>query len=142
MTRIARVVLAPPSSTRRSSVRTSPAKIPIGARISHIGANQNRGDPEQYEIVGVVADVHHSSLTRPAAPELYLPFSQNSWNWGHIFVRTSRDPAALSKSFSEAIQSVDGSVLVWGIQPLSGAIEDTTAQARFYTFLFSLFGAT
>jgi putative ABC transport system permease protein len=115
---------------------------PIGARISHIGANQNEGDPEQYEIVGVVADVHHSSLTKPAMPELYLPFSQNSWNWGHMFVRASRDPATLGRSFTEAIQSVDGSVLVWGVQPLAGAIDDTTAQARFYTFLFGLFGAS
>jgi putative ABC transport system permease protein len=115
---------------------------PIGARISHVGANQNKGDPEQYEIVGVVADVHHSTLTKPAIPELYLPFAQNSWTWGHIFVRAWRDPAAMGKSFADAIQSVDGSVLVWGVQPLATAIADTTAQTRFYTFLFGLFGAT
>ena len=62
--------------------RYFPNEEPIGKHISHIGANQNDGDPEQYEIVGVVGDVHHSSLTRPPAPELYLPYQQNSWDWG------------------------------------------------------------
>jgi len=115
---------------------------PIGVRISDIGANQNDGDPKQWEIVGVVGDVHHTSLARAATPELYLPYQQNSWNWGHILVRASQDPSPLAKSFAETIQSVDSAVLVWGIQPLEGAIDDTTAQARFYTFLFSLFGGT
>jgi len=115
---------------------------PIGKRISHIGANQNKGDPEVYEIVGVVRDIHHTSLTNAAAPELYLPFSQNSWTWGHIFIRASHNPSDLAKTLADTIQSVDGSVLAWGVQPLEGAIEATTAQSRFYTFLFSLFGAT
>ncbi|MGE0882123.1 MAG: ABC transporter permease [Blastocatellales bacterium] len=51
-----------------------PNEDPIGKRISNIGANQNDGDPEQYEIVGVVGDVHHSSLTKAATPEIYLPY--------------------------------------------------------------------
>jgi len=57
---------------------------PIGKFISHIGANQNDGDPERWEIVGVVGDVHHSSLTRVARPEIYLPYQQNSWGWGQF----------------------------------------------------------
>jgi putative ABC transport system permease protein len=115
---------------------------PIGMRIHEIAANQNEGDPLQWEIVGVVGDVHHSSLARPATPEIYLPYRQNSWSWGHMLVRASQDPAPLAKSFGETLQSVDGAVLAWGILPLESAIANTTAQARFYTFLFSLFGAT
>jgi putative ABC transport system permease protein len=115
---------------------------PIGKRISNIGANQNEGDPEQYEIVGVVGDVHHSSLTRPANPEIYLPYQQNSWGWGNFFVRTTTDPTALTRSFTEAIRSGDRTVPVTKVQPLTQAISDTVAETRFYTFLFALFGAT
>ena len=35
---------------------------PIGKRIKDLGVNQDEGDPKQYEIVGVVGDVHHNSL--------------------------------------------------------------------------------
>ena len=67
--------------------------------ISNIGANQNDGDPERWEIVGVVGDVRHSSLTSDASPELFLPYLQNSWSWGNFLVRTKADPAASARAF-------------------------------------------
>jgi len=121
--------------------RYFPNADPIGQRISHIGANQNEGDPEQYEIVGIIGDVHHSSLTKAATPELYLPFQQNSWSWGNFFVRTTHDPTSLTKSFTEEIRSGDRTAPVTGVQLLTQAISNTVAQTRFYTFLFALFGA-
>jgi predicted permease len=124
------------------AARYFPNEDPIGKYISDIGANQNEGDPERWEIVGVVGDIHHSSLTKAATPELYLPFQQNSWSWGNFFVRTTNDPAALTRSFTETIRSGDKSVPVANVQPLTEAISETVAQARFYTLLFTLFGAT
>jgi putative ABC transport system permease protein len=122
--------------------RYFPNEDPIGRYVSHIGANQNDGDPERWEIVGVVGDVRHRNLTRPPAPELYLPYQQNSWSWGNFFVRTTNDPAALTRSFTEVIRASDRTVPVTGVQPLTQAILDTVAQARFYTLMFALFGAT
>src|SRR5262249_47400943 len=122
--------------------RYFPNEDPLGKRISHIGANQNDGDPEQWEIVGVIGDVSHSSLTKAATPELYLPYKQNSWNWGNFFVRTTNDPAALTRSFTETIRSGDKTAPVTNVQPLRQAISETVAQARFYTLLFALFGLT
>lgn len=124
------------------SARYFPNEDPIGKRITNIGANQNEGDPEQWEIVGVIGDVHHSSLAKPPTPELYLPFQQNSWRWGNFLVRTTNEPASLTRSFTNEIQSGDRTVPVTNVQPLTQAISDTVAQARFYTFLFALFGAT
>ncbi len=115
---------------------------PIGKTITNIGANQNNGDPKRWQIVGVVGDVHHSSLTRAARPEIYLPFQQNSWTWGNFFVRTKNDPGGLTRGFSEAIRAGDKTVAVTNVQSLTQAISDTVAQARFYTFLFALFGIT
>jgi putative ABC transport system permease protein len=115
---------------------------PIGKYISNIGANQNDGDPIRWEIVGVIGDVHHTSLIKPATPEIYLPFQQNSWSWGNFFVRTTNDPAALAPSFAEAIRSGDRTVPVIKVQPLAQAISETVAQPRFYTLLFALFGGT
>jgi putative ABC transport system permease protein len=114
---------------------------PLGKRISNIGANQNDGDPSQWEIVGVVGDVHHSSLAKPANPEIYLPYQQNSWNWGNFMVRTSVPPATLTESFRQQIKSIDRRVLLTDVQPLAEAISKSVSQPRFYTFLFGLFGA-
>jgi putative ABC transport system permease protein len=115
---------------------------PIGKRISELGVNQNPGDPKQYEIVGVVGDVHHNSLIRAASPELYLPHQQNSWAWGNFLVRTSIDPAVLTRSFTETIRATDKGVPVTGVRLLTDRISATLSQPRFYTLLFGLFGAT
>lgn len=114
---------------------------PIGRFISNIGANQNDGDPERYQIVGVVADVHHSSLTKAATPEIYLPYAQNSWSWGNFLVRTTVPPTSLGESFRREIKDVDKSVVITNVRPLTEAISQTFTQARFYTFLFGLFGS-
>jgi predicted permease len=124
------------------AARYFPNEDPVGKYISNIGANQNEGDPERWEIVGVVGDVHHTSLTKAATPEVYLPFQQNSWSWGNFFVRTTNNPAGLTHGFTEAIRSVDKSVPVTNVQPLTEAISNTVAQTRFYTLLFALFGVT
>ena len=115
---------------------------PIGKRINELGVNQNPGDPKQYEIVGVVGDVHHNSLTRSATPELYLPHHQNSWPWGNFVVRTTNDPAAFTRGFTDTIRAMDKSVPVTRVRPLTDAISATLSQPRFYTLLFGLFGAT
>lgn len=115
---------------------------PIGRRIRELGVNQNPDDPKQYEIVGVVGDVHHNSLTKSATPELYLPHQQNSWAWGNFIVRTTNDPAALTHAFTETIRATDKGVPVTGVRLLTDRISATLSQSRFYTLLFGLFGAT
>jgi putative ABC transport system permease protein len=115
---------------------------PLGQRINELGVNQNQGDPKQYEIVGVVGDVHHNSLTRSATPELYLPHQQNSWAWGNFLVRTTNDTSVLTRSFEDTIRSTDKTIPITRVRPLTAAISDTISQPRFYALLFGLFGAT
>ncbi len=122
--------------------RFLPNENPIGQRINELGVNQNEGDPKQYEIVGVVGDVHHNSLTSSATPELYLSHQQNSWPWGNFLVRTTNDPSALTRSFEDTIRSTDKTIPVTRVRPLMAAISDTISQPRFYALLFGLFGAT
>jgi predicted permease len=119
-----------------------PDENPLGKYIKNIGANQNDGDPERWEIVGVVGDVHHSTLTNPARPEIYLPYQQNSWGWGNFFVRTTTDAASLTRSFSETVRAGDHTAPLTNVNLLTQAIANTVAEARFYTVLFALFGAT
>lgn len=122
--------------------RYFPNEDPLGKRIKELYVNQNEGDPKQYEIVGVVGDVHHNSLTRATTPEIYLPHRQNSWRWGTFIARTTGEPGTLSRAFTDAIRATDKNVPVTRVKPLTEAISDTVSQPRFYTLLFALFGVT
>ena len=122
--------------------RYFPNEDPLGNRIKELHVNQNEGDPKQYEIVGVVGDVHHNSLIRATTPEIYLSHRQNSWRWGNFIVRTTNDPTSLSRAFTDAIRATDKNVPVTRVRPLTEAISDTVSQSRFYTLLFALFGVT
>src|SRR6185295_12445258 len=51
-------------------------------------------------------------------------------------------PAALTRSFTEAIRSSDKKVPVTRVLPLTEAISETVSESRFYTLLFGLFGLT
>lgn len=119
-----------------------PNEDALGARISGIGANQNEGDPTTWEIVGVIGDVRHNSLVAPVAPELYLPYSQNSWTWGHFLVRRTGDAGPSARVFAETIVAADRTIPVTGVTLLTEAIAETLARARFYTLMFALFGVT
>ncbi len=81
-------------------------------------------------------------MTRPATAEIYLPFQQNSWGWGNFFVRTTNDPAGLTRGFTETIRNADRAIPITNVRPLSQAIANTVAQPRFYALLFVLFGVT
>jgi putative ABC transport system permease protein len=118
-----------------------PGVEPLGQIITNIGANQNPGDPKEWQIVGVVADNHHNSLIKEAAPEIFLPYQQNSWSWGSFLIRSTVDPKTLADSFRREIKAGDKSVAVTRVRPLTEMISETISQARFYTFLFGLFGA-
>ena len=113
---------------------------PIGKHITDVGSNQNEGDPNRWEIVGVAADIHHNSLVKRPGPELYLPYEQNSWRWGNFIARTSVDPSTLAGSFREQILAGDPLVALTRIRPLDQLVSSTVTQPRFYAFLFGLFG--
>ena len=118
-----------------------PNEEPLGQYITEVNANQNVGDPKRWQIVGVSSDIRHNSLTRSVRPELYFPYQQNSWPWGHFVARTTVPPATLTETFRQQIKSGDKSVAVFNVRPVDQAISATVRQPRFYTFLFTLFGA-
>ena len=102
-------------------------------------------------IVGVVGDVRRDGLAVVSRPEMYVPFAQEPWWAAYIAVRAAGDPSSYSSSSSSsslaaairrAVASLDPSMPVDEIQPMSAFVSDSVAQPRFRTTLLSLFGAT
>jgi putative ABC transport system permease protein len=114
-----------------------PGRSPIGEHL-RLGGSDGRS----YEIVGVVADVHHRSLDTPARPELYVPLAQwPSYGSLQVVVRTASDPLAYAPALKLAVQAIDPQQPVGSIDALSTMVVGSTAEYRFRSLVLSVFSA-
>lgn len=93
------------------------------------------------EVIGVVADVKHSSLDADSGFEFYVPFLQKPFNFMSIIVRTQTDPMGIAGSVRQAILAVDPSESVYDVKTLQQVVSDSLSQPRLYTVLLSIFAA-
>jgi putative ABC transport system permease protein len=112
-----------------------PDRDPVGARIHTLGA--------EWEIVGVVGDVHHFSLDRAPVPTIYTPHDQALYASMRrdmvLAVRGSGDVARLAAPIRRAVWSVAPTVTVENAGTMDRVVADTFAAQRFRTVLFALF---
>ena len=113
-----------------------PGEYAIGRRF-RIG-----GDPTDpfIEVVGIVDDIHHYGPARPARAEFYLPYSQSSFSFMSVLVRTDGDPGALSPAVRRAVAEVDPQQPVAKLTTMEAHMRDALAQPRFLSAVTLLFG--
>ncbi|HYL61551.1 MAG TPA: ABC transporter permease [Candidatus Methylomirabilis sp.] len=91
-------------------------------------------------IVGVVGDVKDKSMADTPAPMIYLPYSQDQW-WVMVFVaRTRGNPSSIAGALQAQIHSIDSSLPVQDVRPMTSFISDSEGDARFRSMLLGLFG--
>ena len=122
-----------------------PGGNPVGA---HLRIDDNDAGPREVEIVGVVSDVRHSNLEKPAGYDLYIPLQQihedgvvwmrNNQYW---VLRTAGDPLALAGAFREQMRSVDADVAASNIRSMSQYLEASVGPRRFNLELITIFAA-
>jgi putative ABC transport system permease protein len=91
------------------------------------------------EIIGVVADIRHSSLRLGAQPEMYVPFLQYPVRDMTVVMRTATDPLGLAAPAREAIRSVDPNQPVANIETVSGLVARSIAQPRANSLIIATF---
>ncbi|MGH7511367.1 MAG: ABC transporter permease [Gemmatimonadales bacterium] len=119
---------------------------PMGKRVT-FGTPDSTA--EWREIVGIVGDVHHGSLSEPAQPELYVPATQLTPDFWTIFtslpisfvVRGALPPATLFPAIKAAVHDVDPEQAVSRLRPVSELVSDAVARYRFSMLLLTVFGA-
>jgi predicted permease len=109
-----------------------PGEDPIGKRVMS-------GGPR--EIVGIVGDVLQRTPGQPAAPQLFLPYTQRSGRTVRIIVRAEGDPLALAPSVREQIRALDPNLPLTEATPLQDVVTRSVARPRFYMSLLTLFAA-
>jgi putative ABC transport system permease protein len=87
------------------------------------------------EIVGVVADVHHYSLTDAARAELYVPATQHSLPFRFIVLRTRGAPEEFVNSARSAVHALDRDLPVTDVATMDQRLALALAPQRFRAVL-------
>ena len=121
--------------------RFYPGESALGRRVKPSG---NGGNNPFLEIVGVVQDVKQAGLDEPAGTELYFHYLQAPLLGGapstmNLVIATAGDPTSLSPAARRIVASVDRTLPVSGLQPMTDVMGDARARARFLTSLLATF---
>jgi putative ABC transport system permease protein len=112
-----------------------PGADPIGSRVKFRFA----GVSYDAEVVGVVGDVQHEALDRPAVPELFLPYSQSGFRALTLVVRTAPGSPASLQAMKKQIWSLDPLQSIFHTATLDTLVSRTLVGRRFSLFLLGGF---
>jgi putative ABC transport system permease protein len=112
---------------------------PLGHRLRLQGQER---DP--LLIVGVVGDVRQLGLDKQPVPEAFVPFLQDPLSETYqrsmtIVARTQSDPGAVAGSLRAALTSLDKSLPVYDLKPMTEYLRDSLARRRFNLILLTAF---
>jgi putative ABC transport system permease protein len=110
----------------------------LGKRIKPSGS-VTPGEPPMREIVGVVGDLHLTTLREAAQPQIYIPHQQFAISTVSLFVRSTVNPSSLASSLRHAVAELDKDVPLYRPRLLSEYVSSSIAQPRFNAILVALF---
>jgi putative ABC transport system permease protein len=99
------------------------------------------GPKQDMEIVGVVGNIHHDSLSDERLPEMYTAFAQNPAGQMHIVVRGGANPENLAAALREIVSNMDKDETLSNFRTLDAIRDASIAQPRFSTQLLGTFAA-
>jgi putative ABC transport system permease protein len=114
-----------------------PDADPIGAHVK-----LSRSATAWTTIVGIIADARTETLADAGVPQIYASGYQKSSKHLAIFLRGSMDTAATAERVREIVQSLDGTLPVFGAAPLNSAVSGSLAARRFAMQIVALFALT
>jgi putative ABC transport system permease protein len=92
------------------------------------------------EVIGIVENVRHYGPAAPPRAEFYQPYSQVSFSFMSVLVRTEGEPGALAAPIRAAVAAIDPAQPVARLMPMQQHLRNSLAQPRFLSGLTSLFG--
>ena len=116
--------------------RIWPGEDPVGKRVKVSGA-----DNVEREVIGVVGDVHGSSLDGEIRPMIYYPEAQNPTGSMWLVVRHLGDPPGLMTAVRAAVKQIDRALPVREASPMDARVVRSMSDRRYPMLLLSLFAA-
>ncbi len=105
---------------------------PLGGRI-------RQEDNHWSTIVGVVADVRHSSLEETPQPQMYGP--TYDLNGAYIAVRSLLPRSTVASELRSTLKSLDPGLPFGDVRTMGDLVSEATARRRFQTSLLTVFAA-
>jgi putative ABC transport system permease protein len=105
---------------------------PLGGRI-------RQEDNQWSTVVGVVADVRHSSLEETPQPQMYGP--NYDLNGAYIAVRSLLPRSTIASELRSTLKSLDPGLPFGDVRTMGDLISEATARRRFQTSLLTVFAA-
>jgi predicted permease len=137
--------LFPPDRERRVAVVSAMTAARLWPGGSAVGKRFRIGtsDSPLAEVVGVVGDVHGSSLEKAPTLTVYMPYWQ--WERGNrrrlsVAVRIDVDARAITGALTRAIHRVDPALGIPPFRPMDEVVDASVAMRRFQTNLVVIFG--
>jgi putative ABC transport system permease protein len=90
-------------------------------------------------IVGVTAGVKDTNLKQTMEPHFYYPFAQNPSRQMYLAVRTVGEPTGITTAIRTVVQAIDPDLPVWGVLPLTDAVDQTLNKQRLTNTLLTAF---
>jgi putative ABC transport system permease protein len=97
------------------------------------------GPPIEWQIIGVYRNTHNGGIRSTGFPEIDVPFAQSPWPQASMAVRTTGDPAQMTKSIAAAVHSVDSDLAVAGVKTMDQIVSESLVGDRFTTALYISF---
>jgi putative ABC transport system permease protein len=114
--------------------RFLPGRNPLGTNLV-LGMTQQT----VIRVVGLVGEVHASSLSSEPYPTMYLSTRQWPRRTMSLVIRTSADPGSLVSTLRGALSDADPNVPLAKITSMQNVISDSIAQPRRTSFLLGAF---
>jgi len=98
-----------------------------------------KGMPDNYTIVGLVADERFQGPRSPADPATYFSFDQFTFNDNWLLVRTKGDAKSFIPTLRQTVWAMDRDLPLENVRTMDEILGETIADSRFNTALLSLF---
>jgi putative ABC transport system permease protein len=98
------------------------------------------GSTEPDQIIGVVSDVHHLSLSEPSRPMIYYPFGTFPLGFMSVVMRGSLDDASMRGAATRIVQELDRDIPVTDAVRMQSLISDSVASPAAAAQLVAAFG--
>jgi len=113
--------------------RLWPGEDPIG-RIALVGGSDA-------QVIGMIADVHESSVEGPAGWQMYLPATQWDPEGAQLVVRTKLPPEALASSVMSTLRQINPGQPAREFRPIRQLVDHVVSPRRFFVLLVGIFAA-
>jgi putative ABC transport system permease protein len=91
-------------------------------------------------VVGIVGDVHQTSLEMAPSAEAYLPLAQTRVGFAELVIRTTGNPTDVLPAVKATVRAVLPDIPLRDIRTMASILDQRLAQRRFNMLLLGLFG--